>query len=327
MAYFYKHIKGLNSSEGTHYITWSSVGSQEDPLDKESQTNLPTFSVTAKNANDTNATNNYGHFLVAGTQNNSEWTQHTYSNFLVHNRSFCFENFQKTAPTETDTEYSKLTDGLYTFINATHIQTPKISAPSSGGITGNYSTVNPSSVAINFKPEGGGIVFSTENSSAAIAIKPNGDISFNDNKATMSKGSIESSGSIKAQTNITSKEGNIIATKGYCEAVYFNAKSDKRAKTNIKPISISALDYINSIPVYSFNYKNNCKPSIGIMAQDVLDKPVGDLNFVENQEATGENNDFMSIKESKLVYVLWKAVQELSEEVKILKEQLNKKVL
>jgi hypothetical protein len=44
--------------------------------------------------------------------------------------------------------------------------------------------------------------------------------------------------------------------------------------------------------------------------------------MVDNLFATGEDNDFMQMKESKLVYVLWKAVQELSDQVNDLKSQL-----
>lgn len=304
MAYFYKHIKGLNASEVTHHITWSSVQSVPESNERF-QSYLPSFSIKNQDAE-----NDYGKFLISGTQDDFEWFQTIYSNFLINNRSFCFE----------DTKHS---DKIYTLINATHIQTPKISAPSRGsGISGNYSSVGPSSAIVDFTIKPGGIVLSTIENVQSIYVKSDGNIEFN--------GNVQLPGELNLQLqggDLQLDEGNITAIQGYCEAVYFNAKSDKRAKTNIKPISISALDYINSIPVYSFNYKNNYKPSIGIMAQDVLDKPVGDLNFVENQEATGENNDFMSIKESKLVYVLWKAVQELSEEVKTLKEQLNKKVL
>jgi hypothetical protein len=45
--------------------------------------------------------------------------------------------------------------------------------------------------------------------------------------------------------------------------------------------------------------------------------------MVDNLEATGQDGDFMQMKESKLVYVLWKAVQELSAEVEDLKSQIR----
>jgi hypothetical protein len=45
--------------------------------------------------------------------------------------------------------------------------------------------------------------------------------------------------------------------------------------------------------------------------------------MVDNLNATGLNNDMMQMKESKLVYILWKAVQELSAEVEDLKSQIR----
>ena len=170
--------------------------------------------------------------------------------------------------------------------------------------------------------------------SSNIVIGNNSKTRIADNTITTTKITGESGGlnlqysSMDTYTKVCLNQSNATLNKpfvvsDYCEAVYFNATSDKRAKTNIKPITLSALDYINSIPVYSFDYIQNNKPSIGIMAQDVLSQPIADFNLVENKDASGDG-DFMSIRESKLVYILWKAVQELSAEVKELKEQLNK---
>lgn len=125
---------------------------------------------------------------------------------------------------------------------------------------------------------------------------------------------IKSSGTIESDTNI--KAGT------YVEAPYFNATSDLRAKENLTALP-SMLDFINSTSVYTFKYKNSQLPSVGIIAQDVVNKPINDFNLVDNLEADGET-EFMSVKESKLVYILWKAVQELSAEIEELKAQLNK---
>lgn len=95
-----------------------------------------------------------------------------------------------------------------------------------------------------------------------------------------------------------------IQTDNYCKALFFNATSDKRAKTNILPLELNALQLINSTPLYTFHYKNNDSPSIGILAQDVQNVQMADFKLVENEAATGENGDYMSIKESKLIYVL-----------------------
>jgi hypothetical protein len=108
-------------------------------------------------------------------------------------------------------------------------------------------------------------------------------------------------------------------------ALYFNVRSDKRAKENIKPIKTKALDIVSKVPVCSFEYKDNKMPSIGIIAQDLQDIDIENFSFVVNKEATGENEDYMGIAESKLVYILWKAIQEQQQEIEFLKKKLEDK--
>ena len=110
-----------------------------------------------------------------------------------------------------------------------------------------------------------------------------------------------------------------------CEAQYFNATSDARAKSNITPAQFSALDVIKQLPIYTFNYLNDPKLSVGLIAQEAAEYDLDGFNMVDNIDAEGAFGDFMQMKESKLVYVLWKAVQELSAEVESLKAQLNNK--
>ena len=118
----------------------------------------------------------------------------------------------------------------------------------------------------------------------------------------------------------------VIKADSKCEAQYFNATSDRRAKTNINPLKSSALSVVKSLPIYTFNYVD--KPEelvVGLIAQEAAEHPLDDFNMVDNINASGKGYDLMQMKESKLVYVLWKAVQELSAEVESLKEQLNSK--
>ena len=107
-------------------------------------------------------------------------------------------------------------------------------------------------------------------------------------------------------------------------ALYFNATSDLRAKKDLKLVERPVLDLINNVPVYTFKYKDTNVDSLGIIAQDLKDIKLNNFELIDNLQATGENDDFMHIRESKLVYVLWKAVQELSAEVAQLKKELNK---
>lgn len=112
---------------------------------------------------------------------------------------------------------------------------------------------------------------------------------------------------------------NYIVTTGYVKAynyvegLYFNATSDKRAKTGINQSTFSALNIIKSLPIYNFKYKSDGSDSIGIIAQEALNVNAGNFSLVANSQASGENGDYMSVKESKLVYIAWKAIQEQQE--------------
>ena len=97
---------------------------------------------------------------------------------------------------------------------------------------------------------------------------------------------------------------NNLTVKNKCEALYFNATSDRRAKSNITPTQFSALNIVNSLPIYTFNYNNKEEKTIGLIAQEAAEFDLNGFNMVDNLEATGQDGDFMQMKESKLVYVL-----------------------
>lgn len=127
----------------------------------------------------------------------------------------------------------------------------------------------------------------------------------------------------KNETNLHTVSVNSLTATNQIEASYFNSTSDIRAKKDIAKIDFSALNLISSVPIYSYKYKNDITntSTIGIMAQDLL--PYQEqLQLVSNEKATGENNDYMSIKDNKLIFILWKAIQEQQEEINKLKEQL-----
>ena len=164
----------------------------------------------------------------------------------------------------------------------------------------------------------------TENHSTAYIygsdIRINGSAWFNISDAEQSGAMFVPS---NPESSILAHRNLEIDSSKYCQAGYFNATSDARAKENIRKADFSALSIVNSLPIYNFNYKNSNKPSIGVIAQEAEKFNIDDFSLVENIEATGENNDYMSIKESKLIYVLWKAIQEQQEEIEQLKQQLR----
>ena len=106
-------------------------------------------------------------------------------------------------------------------------------------------------------------------------------------------------------------------------APYFNTTSDIRAKKDISKSTFAARDIIKALPIYNYTLKEDNQKTIGIMAQDALDLKLGDFELVKNKEATGENGDYMSIKESKLVYVAWKAIQEQEEIIEKQQQEID----
>jgi hypothetical protein len=44
---------------------------------------------------------------------------------------------------------------------------------------------------------------------------------------------------------------------------------------------------------------------------------------VDNPTASGENKDYMSVKEGKMVYILWKAIQEQQTIIDNLKQEIH----
>lgn len=107
------------------------------------------------------------------------------------------------------------------------------------------------------------------------------------------------------------------------EAPYFNATSDRRAKEDPLPFNGKALDIINQIQTFTYKYKDTKQVSYGVMAQDLLDIKINDFSFVENAAATGENGDYMSVRESKLVYLLLEGIKELQIEVNDLRKEVE----
>lgn len=168
------------------------------------------------------------------------------------------------------------------------------------------------------------------NNPGVLQIKANNSIELNSNIIKIN--GISSSVNkvdIKTDTTIgtTSAKKKLVVNgyaqiTGYCQADYFNATSDIRAKENIKAFDKHALDIINKLHTYTYTYKNSQHKSYGIMAQDILDVNINGFSFVENAAATGANGDYMSIRESKLVYLLIEGMKEQQAEIEALKKEI-----
>lgn len=105
-------------------------------------------------------------------------------------------------------------------------------------------------------------------------------------------------------------KANKAVITGECQAGFFNATSDKRAKENFEPLSTkAALKIVIDTPLYSFDYKSGAH-SIGVLAQDLIHVDMNNFSFVGNQKASGQNGDYMNVHESKFIYLLWAAIQD-----------------
>lgn len=97
---------------------------------------------------------------------------------------------------------------------------------------------------------------------------------------------------------------------GQITATSFYATSDKRLKENIKEFipQKSILD----LPVVEFNFKKSGEHTIGCLAQD--------LQEICPQIVNENDNGYLSINESKIIYLLLDEVKKLRKEVNFLKE-------
>ena len=98
--------------------------------------------------------------------------------------------------------------------------------------------------------------------------------------------------------------------------------SDKRFKINIKPTKVKAVDLLNKIEIVEFNWKKDNKfEKIGAIAQQV--QSVEASLVVHDMDDKQTYNDYLRINYYDTIPYLIKAVQELSQQNKELKNKLE----
>lgn len=164
-----------------------------------------------------------------------------------------------------------------------------------------------------------------ELATAAVTIKSAGTLNLSSDTGITSNSNLEVNGTISGTTITASNwfAGQLgvgadradiyckdINASGQIQASSFNATSDARLKTNIKPLTYH--NSILDIPVREYDWKESGKHAIGFIAQDL--KEVYPELVDENEEG------ILSIKETKLVYLLIEEVKKLKEEIQELKK-------
>jgi len=331
MAYFYQHIKGLTSSETKWWIDCEKFDASSGMITPEVKYLKTTDSAVTSLGNiiTSNMSNGvinnvftfrntinfysgntfkgyigydtYGLEIKGGEENNSPAltinTDQVKYQGIQGRTQFLFQ----TPNTYTKTDTNNVNNTIeYTPIGF-YIQTPNATSVKKGFGLACFDTIN------------GYTKWSAAESSAnpdeAPKTKLWANVPIVSEDFILSRNYIVTTGYVKAYN--------------YVEGLYFNATSDKRAKTNINRSTFSALGLIKALPIYNFKYKSDNSDSIGIIAQEALNVSAGDFGLVCNPQASGENGNYMSVKESKLVYIAWKAIQEQQEIIDKQQEQIN----
>lgn len=119
----------------------------------------------------------------------------------------------------------------------------------------------------------------------------------------------------------------VYTNSGNLYAKAFYAASDRRLKENIKDLDLNCLDLVNNINLREFSWKTDeeHKPTIGAIAQELKqilpEKYVHE--FIGGKEA---DDEYLSINDSKLVYLLIGAIQEQQKEIESLKAKIDSKI-
>ena len=318
MAVFYKWLKGCESGASLDvgqwsYITWGGkTGSTSGVENVASDTDttpgtwtteiMPTLQVSIGRKEESKL-NDVGYFLT--NKMPTPW----FESDFVENKILYFTDNEPAGSSFSDVEHTsfqqqedfQITSTTNVSIKATdkeiHLQT-------------------------NFKLDKDGNVETNKNFTLkeALAVLNTCQVGGNAGDFTDSNKNLENK---KFSVTGDSYFDGMIKVSQQCEAQWFNATSDARAKENLQPATYSALELIDKLPIYTYNYKNNTETVTGILAQDLLIAQPKELELVSNINASGENNDYMSIKNDKLMFVLMKAIQEQQEQIKELKSEIE----
>lgn len=124
------------------------------------------------------------------------------------------------------------------------------------------------------------------------------------------------SGDFKDTYGVTYCHASVYMTAGALTAKSFNASSDKRLKENL--ISFIPQKSILDLPVYKYDFIDGVKNQIGCMAQD--------LQEICPEIVVEDENGYLSIQESKIVYLLIDEIKQLKNEIQQLKGRVNSNV-
>lgn len=329
MAIFYEKIKGCSTdTTGSgdkdlwSIVKWGGVPNNSNwttkTIDNFNLVFIPSLEVHGSSNEDT-AKYNFGNFLVAGptpaSEDKYDKGQSYYGQYIY--TDLCFGKKGSKLYVE-HIEGLKNTNKTISFNECVNITKDTLTVQ---GDTVSFVMKDNSKQAKEF--------YKIDISSTPALTSEIQQLTFNNIKTCIFSANNSEADSYPFQfTGAVKMDGDTLVTgsltaSSKVEALYFNATSDSRAKTILGKVP-NALSTIVDTPIYEYFYTDDAKKTelIGILAQDLL-KNGDEFHIVNNQSATGVNGDFMTIKEDRLTFVLWKALQELTEEVKELRNEVN----
>lgn len=131
----------------------------------------------------------------------------------------------------------------------------------------------------------------------------NGVLNLNDSKIKFTGSSVIDSG--------LHINGDVVLNYGTVKVL-----SDSRFKENIRNNESDFLSVVVNTPIVNYNYKNSDIKYIGLLAQDLSSNLEDDALFFVDKQPTEDCPNKLVIKETKLIYILWKALQKEVEERK-----------
>ena len=219
-----------------------------------------------------------------------------------------------------------------------------------GGTVGDYTGINSNYIYLvqedyadityaNLKSTTSLGTIGTTSKLYAVGVDSNGKLAVNvpwiDTKNTAGSYNNENKLFLIGATSQTSQTGSTqtysnqkvyTQSKGvYANAFY--AASDRRLKENIKDLDLNCLDLVNNINLREFSWKDDeeHKPTIGAIAQEL--KQILPEKYVHEFIGGKETDDeYLSINDSKLVYLLIGAIQEQQKEIESLKAKIDSKI-
>ncbi len=182
--------------------------------------------------------------------------------------------------------------------------------PTSGGIV--YGT----GIAYTFTPSGNAGQFLISNGTSAPTwgasnIEILDDITTDDTRYLLFD-NINSG--FTTQVNVSSSKLQFNPSSGTLSANIFTSLSDKTQKTNIEPI-INAIDTTKKLNGVTFKWKDNNKPSLGLIAQEV-EKIIPEV-------VNSDNEGIKSINYGSLIGLLVEAIKEQQVRIEELERKLN----